>query len=285
MTQPLGNEPRQPDQQISMIVMEKDGAHPRRDRVVIEEPLEIRVVLPDETRHSISVTMRTPGQDEELAAGFLFTEGILPDRSALGSIEHCPSAIGAAVGNVVNARLAAGAAFDPARVTRNVYTTSSCGICGRASLDLIRQSCPVKPKGSFELAYEWILGLSSRARDSQTVFEGTGGLHAAALFEPNGDLLFLREDVGRHNAVDKIVGALLLDHQLPASNRVLWVSGRASFELVQKAVLAGIPAMTAVGAPSSLAVEAGREFGMTLIGFLRDGRFNVYSGADRIEVI
>jgi len=284
MSQPIDSQARGPDQQVSMISMEKDGPHPRRDRVVIEEPLEIRVVLPNETRHSISVTMRTPGHDEELAAGFLFTEGILPDRSGLGTIEHCPSAMGAATGNVVNARLAPGLAFDPTRFTRNVYTTSSCGICGRASLDLIRQSCPVKPEGTFLLSYDWILGLSSRARDTQTVFEGTGGLHAAALFEPNGELLLLREDVGRHNAVDKIVGALLLDSQLPASNRVLWVSGRASFELVQKAVLAGIPAMAAVGAPSSLAVEAGREFGLTLMGFLRDGRFNVYAGADRIAV-
>jgi FdhD protein len=278
-------EPRRPDAQISMIAMEEDGPHPRRDQVVIEEPLEVRVVLGDETRHSISVTMRTPGQDEELAAGFLFTEGILSDRSALASVEHCPGAMGAAEGNVVNARLAPGAAFDPARFTRNVYTTSSCGICGRASLDLIRQSCPRKPEGSFELSYEWILGLSARARDTQAVFEGTGGLHAAGLFEPNGELLLLREDVGRHNAVDKIVGALFLDNQLPASNRVLWVSGRASFELVQKAVMAGIPAMAAVGAPSSLAIETAREFGMTLIGFLRDGRFNVYSGADRIQVV
>lgn len=285
MSQPTDNELRSPDQQVSLISMDEDGAHPRRDRVVIEEPLEIRVVLPDETRHSISVTMRTPGQDEELAAGFLFTEGILANRDALASVQHCPSALGAAAGNVVNARLAPGASFDPTRFTRNVYTTSSCGICGRASLDLIRQSCSVRPEGAFELSYAWILGLSSRARDTQTVFEGTGGLHAAALFEPNGELLFLREDVGRHNAVDKIVGTLFLDSQLPASSRVLWVSGRASFELVQKAVMTGIPAMAAVGAPSSLAVDAAREFGITLVGFLRDGRFNVYSGADRIEVI
>jgi len=279
----MSPEERRPDQEVAMIAMEEDGGHPRRDRVVIEEPLEIRIVLPDETRHSISVTMRTPGHDEELAAGFLFTEGVLSGRATLASVEHCPSALGAAAGNVVNARLAADAPFDPKRFTRNVYTTSSCGICGRASLDLIRQSCPRKPEGSFELSFDWILGLSARARATQAVFEGTGGLHAAALFEPSGELLLLREDVGRHNAVDKIVGALFLNSELPASNRLLWVSGRASFELVQKAVLAGVPAMAAVGAPSSLAVEAAREFGLTLIGFLRDGRFNVYSGADRIE--
>jgi len=278
----FAGEPRGSEQQVSMITMEEDGPHPRRDRVVVEEPLEIRVVLPDETRHSISVTMRTPGQDEELAAGFMFTEGILKDRASMSAVEHCPNALGAAAGNVVNVRITTDAAFDPKRFTRNVYTTSSCGICGRASLDLIRQSCPKKPEGSFELSYDWMMGLSSQARDTQAVFEGTGGLHAAALFEPNGELSFLREDVGRHNAVDKILGTLFLDNRLPASDRVLWVSGRASFELVQKAVLAGIPAMAAVGAPSSLAIEAAREFGMTLIGFLRDGRFNVYAGADRI---
>ena len=267
-----------------MIAMEEDGAHPRRDRVVIEEPLEIRIVpAGSETRHSISVTMRTPGRDAELAAGFLVTEGILKARGDLASIEHCPSAVGAASGNIVNARLNAGVAFDPVRMSRNVYTTSSCGICGRASLDLVRQSCPRRPEGSFELSYEWIIGLPSRARENQSVFEGTGGLHAAGLFDPNGELLLLHEDVGRHNAVDKIVGALFLEDKLPAFERVLWVSGRASFELVQKAILAGIPVLAAVGAPSSLAVEAAREFGMTLIGFLRHERFNVYSGADRVR--
>lgn len=267
-----------------MIAMEEDGPHPRRDRVVTEEPLEIRIVpAGSETRHSISVTMRTPGRDAELAAGFLVTEGILKARGDLASIEHCPSAIGAASGNVVNARLTAGVAFDPARMSRNVYTTSSCGICGRASLDLVRQACPRRPEGSFELRYDWIVGLPLRAREHQSVFEGTGGLHAAALFEPNGELLLLHEDVGRHNAVDKIVGALFLEDKLPAFERVLWVSGRASFELVQKAILAGIPALAAVGAPSSLAVDAAREFGLTLIGFLRDERFNIYSGADRVQ--
>jgi FdhD protein len=266
-----------------MIAIEQDGAHPRRDRVVVEEPLEIRIVLGG-ARHSISVTMRTPGNDLELAAGFLLTEGIVTDRQAVASIAPCPNAIGLAAGNVVNVTLVPGTPFDPSRFTRNLYTTSSCGICGKTSLDLIRQACPSRPVGSRELSPDWVLGLSSRASDAQSVFSSTGGLHAAALFAAGGDLLVLREDVGRHNAVDKVVGALFLGGKLPASDCVLWVSGRASFELVQKAVLAGIPVLAAVGAPSSLAIETAREFGMTLLGFLRDGRFNVYSGADRVGV-
>jgi FdhD protein len=183
---------------------------------------------------------------------------------------------------VWNVTLAPGTPFDPARMSRNVYTTSSCGICGKASIELVRAACVSPPVGTFNLSPAFLLDLGERVRASQAVFTRTGGLHASALFDAEGRLVLVREDVGRHNALDKVIGALFLDGKLPASNTVLWVSGRASYELVQKALVAGIPTLAAVGAPSSLAVEMAREFGMTLIGFLRDGRFNVYAGAERI---
>ena len=257
----------------------------RVDAVATEEPLEIRVVVEAEgrrERHSIAVTMRTPGHDFELAAGFLCGEGLLSHPGEVWRIDHCDAGSSADPSNIVEVHLAPGVEFEAEQLTRHVFTSSSCGVCGRASVEAVEIACPRAPVGTFRLRAEDLVNLPGYLRDAQPAFSKTGGLHAAGLFDGSARLLVSREDVGRHNAVDKVVGGLLLDDQLPASDRVLLVSGRASFELVQKSALAGIPVLAAVGAPSSLAVELARDMGMTLIGFLRDGRFNVYSGAERI---
>ena len=257
------------------------------DAVATEEPLEIRVAVEIEGHresHSVAVTMRTPGNDFELAAGFLCGEGMLTDESEVWRIDRCDAGSSSEPGNVVEVHLRPGVEFDFQRLTRHVFTSSSCGVCGKASLEAVQIACPSAPIGALRLHRQQLVKLPGSLRQAQPVFSETGGLHAAGLFDEVGQLLALREDVGRHNAVDKIVGSLLLGGDLPASDRILLVSGRASFELVQKAALAGIPVLAAVGAPSSLAVELAREMGMTLIGFLRDGRFNVYTGSDRLAV-
>ncbi|MFQ5350213.1 MAG: formate dehydrogenase accessory sulfurtransferase FdhD [Thermoanaerobaculia bacterium] len=260
----------------------------RSDLLAVEEPLEVRVVVEKEgrrRRHRIAVTMRTPGHDFELAAGFLYSEGALGDVAAVARIAYCQDGEVEEARNIVELTLAPGIAFDPARFSRTVYTSSSCGVCGRGSLELVRAALPATPGKATagpRLEGGMLLTLPDRLAGAQATFAATGGLHAAALFDPSGALELVREDVGRHNAVDKVVGALLLDGRLPAADRLLLVSGRASFELVQKAVLAGLPALAAVGAPSSLAVELARDHGMTLIGFLRDARFNVYAGEHRV---
>jgi len=262
------------------------SAYERVDELATEEPLEIRVAYFEagvERRQSIAVTMRTPGNDFELAAGFLYSEGVITGPEAIDQIAYCTDVEGPQMYNVVTVHLRPGVTFDPERLSRNVYTTSSCGVCGKASLELVRTVCPSPPAGDFKLRPELILGLPAALARAQPVFARTGGLHASALFDAEGRLLLVREDVGRHNALDKLIGALLLARKLPAANTIVLVSGRASFELVQKAVMAGIPVLAAVGAPSSLAVELAREFGLTLIGFLRADRFNVYAGAGRIE--
>jgi len=233
--------------------------------------------------HSLAVTMRTPGHDLELAAGFLFTEGILKRRADLAGIEHAEPRAAEEEGNIVRAILADGVPVAISRAQRSFYTTSSCGVCGKTSLDAIwSHSPPAIPKGAPSLDAKVLAALPDALRREQAVFERTGGLHACALFRPDGRLLTLREDVGRHNAVDKVVGERFLTQDLPLSDHILLVSGRASFEIVQKAVMAGIPFIAAVGAPSSLAVEAAKEFGMTLVGFLRGDSFNVYSGGQRV---
>lgn len=257
----------------------------RVDAVAAEEPLEIRVVAEvggRRQRHSIAVTMRTPGHDFELAAGFLCGEGMLSHQGEVWRIDYCENDSAADLDNIVEVHLQPGVAFEVEGLTRHVFTSSSCGLCGRASLEAVQISCRRAPVGKFRLQPELLVGLPRFLREAQPVFSETGGLHAAGLFDGSGGLLALREDVGRHNAVDKVVGSLLLAGELPASDRLILVSGRASFELVQKAALAGIPFLAAVGAPSSLAVELAQEMGMTLVGFLRDGRFNVYAGGDRI---
>lgn len=269
------------------IVAWKDGIAQRRgDEVATEEPLEIRVVHEGHVgprRQSVAVTMRTPGNDFELAAGFLFTEGVITERQAISHIAYCTDPGEAQQYNIVNVHLRAGVQFDAERLSRHVYTSSSCGVCGKSSLELVRAVCPRRPAWTRPIPPEFVLRLPETLRKAQAVFERTGGLHATALFDRDGALRLVREDVGRHNAMDKVVGAALMQDQIPLAHVVALVSGRTSFEVVQKALMAGIPILAAVGAPSSLAVDLAREFDMTLIGFLRDGRFNVYAGLQRIE--
>jgi FdhD protein len=242
----------------------------RQDFLAVEEPLQIRI-----GERNISITMRTPGNDAELAAGFLFTEGLIRQAEDIAGIE-CAD-------NEATITLASGVEVDSERLQRNFYVSSSCGVCGKASIEAIESAgCTTLPRGVPQVSRTIILSLPERLRGSQAVFERTGGLHAAGLFSGTGELLAVREDVGRHNAVDKIVGRALADGQIPLNKHLLMVSGRASFELVQKAVMAGLPILAAVGAPSSLAVKTALRFGMTLIGFLRDDRFNVYSGGTRL---
>nr|WP_262908655.1 formate dehydrogenase accessory sulfurtransferase FdhD [Hymenobacter translucens] len=257
------------------------------DIVAAEEPLEIRLGFgptAERQHRTLAITMRTPGHDFELTAGFLLTEGIVQHQADLTGVLYCPDVEKPEEReNVVRAELAAHVATDLPRLERHFYTSSSCGVCGKTSIDAVRAaSCPVLPPDGPTVPAAVIHQLPERQRAAQALFEQTGGLHAAALFSPEGELLLLREDVGRHNALDKVIGAALLAGQLPLHNTVLLVSGRASFELVQKAAVAGIPVLAAVGAPSSLAVQAARDFGMTLLGFVRQGRFNVYCGEARI---
>jgi FdhD protein len=248
----------------------------REELLAVENPLEIRVRLAGEPEpRSLAMTMRTPGDDAELAAGFLCTEGIAQRRDQLLKI-HVDR-------THVLVDLAAGVRLPDGAHQRSFVMTSACGVCGRASLDGLRAAPPGPlAAGRPVLAPAVIPGLPAALLRVQTAFAATGGIHAAGLFDAGGELGLLREDVGRHNAVDKLVGALLLADRLPAQDSVLLVSGRASFELVQKALMARIPVLAAVGAPSSLAVELAEEAGMTLLGFVRDGRFTVYSGGERI---
>jgi FdhD protein len=254
------------------------------DVLAVEEPLEIRLDFHhhgERRQQSLSVTMRTPGHDFELAAGFLLSEGIVRKASDLLRFEHCGK--GPARGNIVKVELAAEVTLDLAKLQRNFYTTSSCGVCGKASLEALGVTGCEVVASTQRFHADALHALPGQMRNAQAVFERTGGLHAAALFTPEGTLEDLREDVGRHNAVDKLLGARLLAGQLPLSQRGLLLSGRASFEILQKAVVAGLPLVAAVGAPSSLAVQTAEAFGLTLVGFLRDNRFNVYAGAHRLD--
>lgn len=256
-----------------------------RDLVAREEPLEIRVISEvggRRVRDSVAVTMRTPGEDFELAGGFLFSESVVRRSRDIWRLDHCVEGPATADGNIVDVQLRPGLRFDTERLSRHVITSSACGVCGKASIEAVQAVCPAKPVGSFRLPAGLLQRLPEALAGGQDVFSHTGGLHAAALFDAAGRLLELREDVGRHNALDKLVGSLLLGDRLPASERLVLVSGRASFELVQKALMAGIPCLAAVGAPSSLAVELAKTFDMSLVGFLRGDRFNVYAGAERI---
>lgn len=256
------------------------------DAIAVEEPLEIRLGFWDGekfTHRAISITMRTPGDDFELAAGFLFTEGILQSAGQVKSIKHCGKMD--APQNTVRIELVENVTVNLKKLERHFYTTSSCGVCGKSSIEALATGAKsLANNNSLKISASNIHSLSSKLSESQTVFAETGGLHAAGLFNVNGELVDLREDVGRHNAVDKLIGQQFLKGNLPLNNKVLFISGRASFELVQKAVMAQIAIVCAVGAPSSLAVKAAEEFNITLIGFVRDGRFNIYTGAGRLEI-
>jgi FdhD protein len=260
-----------------------------RDLLAVEEPLEIRlhhIRHGQPARTTVSVTMRTPGNDVELAAGFLFTEGIIRDRAQVAGIRHCgPLAlVPGAARNVVRVDLAPGAMVDLARLERHFYTSSSCGVCGKTSIEALQTTASWSlPAATPVIDADRVHALPAALGEAQRVFAATGGLHASALFDVAGALLLVREDVGRHNALDKVIGAAFLAGRLPAHDRVLLVSGRASFELVQKAAMAGIPILAAVGAPSSLAVSLAQRVGMTLLGFVREGRFNTYCGAARVR--
>jgi len=257
------------------IVRWKAGRTTRHnDQVAREEPLEIRV-----QGRSVAVTMRTPGHDRELAAGFLLTEGIIRQRSDVVEILHCHAA--AAPANTLNVFLAASLKVDFAQLTRHVFATSSCGLCGKASIAAVHQHFP-PVQSRLKVAAKTVAGLPAVMREAQRTFTETGGLHASAVFDAAGQMIVLREDVGRHNALDKVLGHGLLEGRLPFDAHLLLVSGRASFEILQKALAGRIPIVCAVSAPSSLAVEFARESGQTLVGFLRGETMNVYAGAERI---
>lgn len=246
------------------------------DEVTIEEPLEIRV-----GSDPIAVTMRTPGNDEELAAGFLLSEGILRTRSDLKEIAHCT--LPASLGNVLNITLAPSVKFKPASAQRFGTISTSCGLCGKTSIEFIRQQfAAINLSNRVQINEATLLELPARLRSAQANFSRTGGIHAAGIFDLEGNLLVVREDIGRHNAADKVIGRAFLDGRLPLSRHILVVSGRSSLEIVQKALAAGIPIVAAVSAPSSLAVNFARECGQTLIGFLRPPTFNVYSHVERV---
>jgi FdhD protein len=253
----------------------------RDDAVAVEEPLEIRLALPGDAGpgRAVSITMRTPGQDVELAVGFLHGEGIVRTREAIASARPCGP-----TGNVVRIELAWDAPHDLSRLERNFYVSSSCGICGKASLEAVQEMLPARPVESALRVPASLLGsLIGRARSAQGVFRETGGLHASSLFDAGGTLLATAEDVGRHNALDKLVGSRLLAGLLPLSDNLLLLSGRASFELLQKAAAAGVAAVASIGAPSSLAIDLAERTGILLVGFLREATFNVYAHAERLQ--
>ncbi len=248
------------------------------DSLVIEEPLEIRV-----RGRGIAVTMRTPGHDYELTAGFLLTEQIIKNFADVMEIEHCQRGEAADTQNVVNAFLSPGVEFDEEKLTRHVFASSSCGLCGKATIESIHQSVAALECDGLQVSTNVLSKLPTTLAENQTVFGTTGGLHGAAIFDLSGNLIVLREDVGRHNAVDKVVGYGFQNQLLPYHSQILLISGRASFEIMQKALVAGIPIVAAVSAPSSLAIDFAKDSNQTLIGFLRDDRMNVYTHEGRIS--
>jgi FdhD protein len=266
-------------------VVEDGKLRVRPDTLATEEPMEIRLITGG-GRQTVAVTMRTPGADFELAAGFLYGEGIVKSSDDIAKISYCvDSDLDAAQQyNIVNVELRGGREYDLRPLERHFYTSSACGVCGKASLEQLElRGCPVVPPGP-EVSAETVYSLPEKLREAQGLFDATGGLHAAALFDAEGNLIALREDVGRHNATDKLVGWALLENRLPLSGHLVMVSGRSSFEILQKCLTAGVPFVCAISAPSSLAVDVAREFGMTLVGFLRDRRFNVYAGHERVAL-
>jgi FdhD protein len=269
---------------VRVRVVEDGTTRVRPDSLATEEPMELRLISGG-ARQTVAVTMRTPGADFELAAGFLYGEGIVSSPDDLRKISYCLDADVDAEQryNIVNVDLRGGHDYDLRSLERHFYTTSACGVCGKASLEQLElRGCPVIPPGPM-VATETIYSLPGKLREAQGLFEATGGLHAAALFDAEGNLVALKEDVGRHNATDKLVGWALLEERLPLSDHIVMVSGRSSFEIMQKCLVAGVPIVCAISAPSSLAVDVARQFNMTLVGFLRGNRFNVYAGSERIR--
>jgi len=251
------------------------------DKVVTEEPMEIRVHGPGQEARALAITMRTPGNDFELAVGFCLTEGILESADDLNTVAYCLAGEGEQEYNVVTVSLRRRVVLDVPE--RRFVANASCGLCGKTTLDEVEQHCEPVADGPM-VGTSVVAALPERLRAAQSVFEATGGLHASGLFTPDGDLVAVREDVGRHNALDKLIGHAVLERRLPLSNTILMVSGRVSFEIVQKAAIAGIPIVCAVSAPSSLAVEAADRFGQTLVGFVRGERANVYAHSERVDV-
>jgi FdhD protein len=273
----LARKPRSLD--LTQVSEWDDGKVRRKeDYLAAEEPLEIHI-----GSEPLSVTMRTPGHDLELAAGFLFTEGLVTKPAQILSLENDAQDGEKNRGNVVRALLTPESAPDLDKMRRNFFAASSCGICGKASIDSVRARTLEPPNPKFRFNPEVLLRLPETLRDSQAVFGRTGGLHAAALFDTAGKLLVLREDIGRHNAVDKVIGWAFLEKRTPLGDMLMLVSGRGGFEIVQKAIIAGLPLVASVSAPSSLAVQLAREMCLTLIGFLRGKRFVIYAGEERIE--
>jgi FdhD protein len=260
-------------------VTEWSGGRLRRvqDSVAGEEPLEIRI-----GDAPLAVTMRTPGHDLELAAGFLFTEGLIQSREQLASLEVITDGSRANRGNVVAAKLAEGVTLDSEQTRRNFFANSSCGVCGKASIDSVRSRLLRPPNAAFRIAAETLCRMPEKLGASQDIFGRTGGLHAAGLFTQKAELIVSHEDIGRHNAVDKVVGWALQENRLPLSDVVLLVSGRCGFEIAQKAIVAGVPVVGSVSAPSSLAAQLARELNLTLVGFLRGRRFVIYSAEERL---
>ncbi|MGN6521945.1 MAG: formate dehydrogenase accessory sulfurtransferase FdhD [Actinomycetes bacterium] len=284
------NARRGPASRVRVRVIDAGASVVREEAVTTEEPLEIRVSPGLVTPHGVasapsvpvSVTMRTPGHDFELAVGFLYGEGVLRSREDVRSVRYCTDVGEEQLYNTVTVDLAPGVELDLPSVVRRTPTSSACGVCGVSSLAAVAARCTHELSSSCVVRAEVVAALPDALRAHQKVFDRTGGLHGAALFTPDGELLAVREDVGRHNAVDKLVGWALLERRLPLSEHVLCVSGRIGFEIAQKAVMAGIPVLAAVSAPSSLAVDLARDRGLTLIGFVRQGRLTVYSRADRV---
>lgn len=260
------------------------------DTVTVEEPLEMKIAYGPTTRkrqhQTMAITMRTPGQDADLFTGFLFTEGIIGQAQHIASMRHVGQALApSASTNVMLAELDSGLHFDAGKLSRHFYTSSSCGVCGKTSIELVQTvSCYFPRPAHPQVCPEVLCTLPQKLRNAQALFAYTGGIHAAGLFDASGQLLLLREDVGRHNALDKLIGAALRQGMIPMRDHILLLSGRISFELVQKAAMAGIPVVGAVGAPSSLAIELAAEHGMTLAGFLRHDRCNLYCDQNRFNV-
>ena len=275
-------------QSVETLKVGSGKAELEADLVVTEEPLEIRVGYGSENERqqfTLSVTMRTPGHDQELCIGFLYTEDVIQKKEDVLRAEYCGNLeFPNEKDNVMRVELSPDVEFSPSQFGRNFYTASSCGVCGKASIELLSVSCQSLQQIKTEIAGSVLYSLPAKLQNSQRVFQHTGGLHASGLFDLRGNILSLREDVGRHNALDKLVGSLVLNSALPSSESVLMLSGRISFDLVQKAIRAGIPIVAAVGAPSSLAIKLAAEYGVTLVGFLKEDKFNVYTERQRVII-